>query len=111
SVCMSVSMFSAPAPSLPRTEAPLSFEQLQYWLLQQAATAGHLHSNARVFRIRGACDPDVLKTAFARLCKRNQVLSSRIHPGIDEPVQIADPNPDVAVELQDLSTFPLNQRG
>jgi len=106
-----VATASALPLSTPRTEAPLSFEQLQYWLLQQAATAGHLHSNARVFRIRGEFDPDVLKSAFDRLCKRHQVLSSRIQPGIDEPVQIADPNPDVAVELQDLSTFPLNQRG
>jgi len=105
-----VAMVAAPAPSLPRTEAPLSFEQLQYWLLQQAATSGHLHSNARVFRIRGEFHPDILKSALDQLCKRHQVLSSRIQAGIDEPVQIADPNPDIAVELEDLSAFPSNQR-
>ena len=97
-------------PATQKTEAPLSFGQLQYWLLQQAATSGHLHSNARVFRIRGEFRTDVLKRALDQLCRRHQVLGSRIQPGLDEPIQIADANPDVSVVVQDLTSLPQNER-
>jgi len=97
-------------PASQKTEAPLSFGQLQYWLLQQSATSGHLHSNARVFRIRGEFRADILKLALDQLCRRHQVLGSRIQPGLDEPIQVADPNPDVSVELQDLTSLHQNDR-
>jgi len=93
-----------------KLEAPLSFGQLQYWLLQQSATSGHLHSNARVFRLRGEFRVDILKRALNQLCRRHQVLSSRIQSGLEEPTQVVDPNFDVGVELRDLSSLAPDER-
>jgi amino acid adenylation domain-containing protein len=106
---------SAPAvqaeqSAIEKTEAPLSFSQLQYWLLQQSATSGHLHSNARVFRVHGDFRSDILKRALDQLCRRHRILGSRIRPRIDEPFQIVDPNPNVKVEVRDLTFLPSDQR-
>ena len=97
-------------PTAAKGGAPLSFGQLQYWLLQQSDPSSHLHSNARVLRIRGEFRGDVLKRALNEMCKRHQVLGSRIEPGPEEPIQIADPNPDVSVEVQDLAALPALDR-
>ncbi|MBV9180681.1 MAG: hypothetical protein JO356_05160, partial [Acidobacteria bacterium] len=85
------------------TSAPLSFAQLQYWVLEQSDPFGHLHTNARVLRIRGDFHADLLKRALNRMCSRHQVLASRIQPGIAEPMQIAEHAPEVPLEIDNLS--------
>jgi amino acid adenylation domain-containing protein len=101
---------SVAEPTSAKSAAPLSFGQLQYWLLQQSDPFGHLHTNARVLRIRGEFRGDILKRALDEMCKRHQVLGSHIQPGPEEPIQVVDPNPDVSVEVQDLSALPAEDR-
>jgi FkbH-like protein len=90
--------------------APLSFAQLMYWLLHQMDPLGHLYHQTRVVRIRGAFHADTLQRAVDEICRRHEVLRTRIEPGADEPVQVIDPNGRVLVRIEDLSAVPADVR-
>lgn len=84
-------------------KAPLSFAQLMYWLLHQMDPAGHLYHQTRVVRIRGAFRADILQNAVDEICRRHEVLRTRLETGAEEPVQVIDPRGRVQVRIEDLS--------
>jgi amino acid adenylation domain-containing protein/FkbH-like protein len=101
---------SARAVPIRSGTAPLSFAQLMYWLLHQIDPLGHLYHQTRVVRIRGAFRADILQRAVDEICRRHEVLRTRIEPGADEPIQVIDPNGRVEVRIEDLSTVAADAR-
>jgi amino acid adenylation domain-containing protein/FkbH-like protein len=93
-----------------RGTAPLSFAQLMYWLLNQIDPLGHLYHQTRAVRIRGALRQDILQRAVDEICRRHEILRTRIEPGADEPIQVIDPNGWVEVRIEDLSEVAADAR-
>src|ERR1700690_1851931 len=102
---------SSPSPALAANQAspaaakkaPLSFAQLMYWLLHQMDPLGHLYHQTRVVRIHGAFRADILQSAVDEICRRHEVLRTRLTAGAEEPVQVIDPRGRVVVRSEDLS--------
>ena len=91
-------------------EAPVSFAQLQYWLLQQADPLGYLYNEVRIVRIRGEFDRDLLAAALNQIARRHQTLGTRLELRLEEPVQVIDRDPHIGLEFRDLSHHPANTR-
>ncbi len=80
----------ADSPSAASTRLPLlsdqrprllSFAQLMYWLLHQIDPLGHLYHQTRVVRIRGGLRTDILQRAVDEICRRHEVLRTRMRRG------------------------------
>jgi amino acid adenylation domain-containing protein/FkbH-like protein len=91
-------------------KAPLSFAQLMYWLLQQMDPLGHLYHQTRVVRIRGAFRADVLQSAVNEICRRHEVLRTRLEAGTEEPAQVIDRRGRVEVRIEDFSAVAAESR-
>ena len=90
--------------------ATLSFAQLMYWLLQQIDPLGHLYHQTRAVRIRADFRADILQRALDEICRRHEVLRTRIEARVDEPVQAIDPKGRIKLRVQDLRDVTANAR-
>ena len=90
--------------------APLSFAQLQYWVLHQGDSLGYSQNEIRVVRITGEFHADILTRALDSILQRHQILATRLEPGEEEPLQVIDSSPHLHVECQDLSHVPAETR-
>ncbi len=102
-----------PLPVALRTaDVPASFAQGRFWFFQQfdpGSVEYNVHSG---YRLTGALDVDALRTAWAALLARHEVLRTALAHRRDALVQViadpADAVPDVSVV--DLSALPDEQR-
>jgi 3-oxoacyl-(acyl-carrier-protein) synthase/aryl carrier-like protein len=91
---------AAAAVADPAQAGPLSAGQGVLWAVQQLAPHSTAYHLPHAFRIRGAVDPEALRTALRRLAERHPVLRATFTVAGAEPVQRADGAPP-ALELLD----------
>ena len=97
----------------PRPEgapSPLSFEQQRLWFLFYLEKGGATYNNPIAIRWEGELDADVAARAFAMIEARHQALRTTFTINEGKPQQIVQPAADHAMEIIDLSTFPVAQR-
>jgi len=90
--------------------APVSFAQLTFWLLQQQDSASSLYTERRLLRVRGKFDPSLLQRSLRALCQRHQVLRSRFVLEAEEPVQQIQSTAEVDFKLEDLHSVAPERR-
>jgi hypothetical protein len=87
---------------------PLSFQQTQFWFLEQLAAGGPTYHMPVVLRLRGPVRLDLLTAALGHVVDRHEVLRTRYQP--DEQVQIVAERWRPEVELVDLTDVRADRR-
>src|SRR6266403_1014654 len=86
-----VSATNARAPVIPvRTErdvAPLSFSQLQMWVLDQITPGNPAYNLPNGFRLKGALDVHALERSFNEIVRRHEILRTSFMVRAGEPFQ------------------------
>lgn len=79
-------------PRAPRGEAiPLSFAQQRLWFLEQFEPDTSLYHIARVFRIQGALNIEVLQQALEHIIIRHEVLRTQLIASEGQAIQVVNP--------------------
>ncbi|HRI53855.1 MAG TPA: AMP-binding protein, partial [Pseudomonadota bacterium] len=89
---------------------PLSPSQQQVWLTSQLAGTSPLYNEPYALTIRGPLDADRLAAALSALIARHDILRTGFAAEDGEPVQKVHPALPLALDLQDLSELPLENR-
>jgi NRPS condensation-like uncharacterized protein len=90
--------------------APLAYSQLQHWHLYELDTRPALRHMAGVRRIHGELHIAALRQALAEVVARQGALRTTFVASEGEPVQKVDTSAGVELQLEDLTTFPEDQR-
>ncbi|MFC5186746.1 non-ribosomal peptide synthetase [Actinomadura harenae] len=70
-----------------RQDAPLSGQQLQLWLLEQAAPDSLAYQTQSSLLLDGVLDVEALQAALTLLVARHEILRTTLHDGPSGPVQ------------------------
>ena len=89
---------------------PLSFGQQRLWFLDQLTPGSAAYHIPTAFKIHGALNPRVLRSAFTEIVRRHEVLRTIFVPFDGEPLQIIGPAHPQAVPLVDLRSLPEERR-
>ncbi|MCP4660684.1 MAG: amino acid adenylation domain-containing protein, partial [bacterium] len=85
-----------------RNAIPLSFAQQRLWFLDRLDPGSALYNIPTALRLDGRLDVAALRLAFAEIVRRHEVLRTR-YPEMDgEPIQSAQPEPELPVPVVDL---------
>ncbi|HSM51477.1 MAG TPA: FkbM family methyltransferase, partial [Thermoanaerobaculia bacterium] len=103
----------APDPPLPPLRpvardggAPLSFEQERLWFLHRLAPGSSMLNVATAFRLIGALDAPALAAGLAGVCRRHEVLRTRIRDADGVPLQEVHPPASPALAVVDVARLP-----
>ena len=102
-----------PAPPILRRgggPAPVSFEQLRLWFLDQLEPDNPLYHISYAVRLHGALDAQALSQSLAEIARRHEVLRSTFQLSADEPVQRVSPVRPVTLPVIDLQSVPAERR-
>ena len=85
-----------------RDFAPLSFSQLQMWVIDRM-TAGNPAYNLPVgYRLRGPLNPAALEDSFNEVIRRHEVLRTTFVVENDEPLQYIQPECRIRIDFKEL---------
>jgi amino acid adenylation domain-containing protein len=90
-------------------EAPLSFEQRQFWLLDQLEPGNPLYNESNLIRIRGALDVEALRAGLEAIIQRHESLRT-VFIEREEPAQRVMSAPTVEIPVVDLAALPPERR-
>ena len=91
-------------------QAPLSFAQQRLWFLDQFDPHSCAYNVARVFRLRGTLNTEVLQRALNQILQRHEVLRTTFQLVNGEPMQvIGEPRP-VSLRVIDISNLDSDAR-
>ena len=93
-----------------RKHAPLSFGQQRIWLLESLDGASGAYNIATHARLKGQVDHSILRKCFDEICRRHEVLRTRIELVNGEPVQTIDDGVGVTWTDADFSALPALER-
>jgi len=100
------------ASAIPRRsgdEAPLSFEQRQFWLLDQLEPGNPLYNESNLIRIRGALDVEALRACLEAILQRHESLRT-VFIEREEPAQRVMPSAALELPVVDLAALPPERR-
>jgi amino acid adenylation domain-containing protein len=102
-----------PIERVPQTgPMPLSFAQQRLWFLDRLQPGSTAYNIPQGMRMGGLIDVGALRASFREVVRRHEVLrttfatSSTLADTDGSPVQIVDPEPDLALPVIDLSELP-----
>lgn len=90
--------------------APLSFTQLQFWLLDQAATNRAAYNVCTAVKISGPLDLQRLRKALEQIVARHEILRTGIVVEQGTPVQMISPAAPIAISVSDLTILDAPER-
>jgi len=97
---------AAPITRVPgRREFPLSYSQQMFWLLEQQNTGTGIYNTARIFRVHGTVDSEVLERSLNELRRRHEILQVRFVETNSGPVQIVDAGAPLKLAEEDLTAL------
>ena len=90
--------------------APLSFAQRQLWFLDQLHPGSSVYNMTKAYRLTGSLDVHALERALNEIRRRHEALRTNFDCVKEQPVQIIGPFQPVALEVEDLTYLPEDQR-
>jgi amino acid adenylation domain-containing protein/FkbM family methyltransferase len=100
-----------PLVRVPRNgKLPLSFAQQRLWFLDQLAPNSPLYNCPRAVRLEGPLDIEALEYAINEIVRRHEALRTRIEIDDDAPVQVIDEWAHRKLQIEDLTSFTLEER-
>jgi amino acid adenylation domain-containing protein len=103
-------LFLGPIARRPQAdEAPLSFPQQQFWLLDQADPES-TYNVCTGMTIEGQLEIPALRQAFNAIVERHEILRTRVVMKEGGPVQVISPSVPVHFDLVDFREFPAHAR-
>lgn len=84
----------------------LSFEQEQFWFLDELRSGAREYLLHWAFRLRGQLDRDALTAALTEITNRHEVLRTRYTTVDGAPVQVVDEPAPVDLAIVDLTGYP-----
>lgn len=85
---------------------PMSFAQERVWKISRASGPSSAHNTARIHRICGPLDKDVLRECMSYIAARHEILRATFAAPNGQPVQIAHPSQPVTLPFLDLTAVP-----
>jgi len=89
---------------------PLSFTQERLWFLDQLEGKSYKYNIPIALQIQGNLNIAVLKQALVTITQRHEILRTRFPTTNGTPVQVIDPNSNLALTVVDLQEFSPDQR-
>lgn len=89
---------------------PLSRAQEQLWFMDKLQPGSPLYNIPLYVPFEGRFDLASLSRALAALARRHDMLRARFDARDDQPVQIIEPEVEIALPVNDLSTLPAERR-
>src|SRR4249920_662435 len=90
--------------------APLSFAQLQMWLMDQMIAGNPAYGMPVGLRLRGALNVAALEASFNEIIRRHEILRTTFAVDDGEPVQIIHPKHRISIVRTNLSHLPPDLR-
>lgn len=90
--------------------APLSFNQQQFWLLDQSEPNSSAYNVRTGLKIKGALDVPRLQRAIEMIVARHEILHTNIIEHDGSPVQVIAPSLAVALQVSDLANLTSAER-
>lgn len=90
--------------------APLSFPQQQFWLLDQAEPNSSHYNVRTAFKIAGPLEVAKLQQAFDRVVARHEILRTTFGMHENSPVQVIAPTLAFTLSVSDLSSVSTSRR-
>jgi acyl-CoA synthetase (AMP-forming)/AMP-acid ligase II/acyl carrier protein len=99
-------------PPVSRAKAPMaSFDQQQFWMLEQMEPGCPYFNIAVAFRLLGPINLEALEHSFAQIIRRHESLRTTFDFADDRLHQIISPSAIFALHKEDVSAPPANGRG
>jgi hypothetical protein len=89
---------------------PLSHAQEQLWFMDKLQPGSPLYNIPLYVPFEGRFDLQSLRRALAALSRRHDMLRARFDTRDDQPVQIVEPEVEIEMPINDLSSLPVDQR-
>ena len=100
-----------PVPLHHEREAPLSYAQERFWLLERLAPDVHaLFNIPLVLPLSVHCDASLLRRCLGQIMRRHEILRTRIVVTRAGVMQVVDPPGEPPFELLDIGHFPRELR-
>ncbi|OLP20469.1 hypothetical protein BST81_00190 [Leptolyngbya sp. 'hensonii'] len=90
--------------------APLSFAQKRFWLLHQFEPESSANNMPVVLRLTGQVDVPVLERSLSEMVRRHEILRTTFPLVEGEPLQAIAPPMPVTVPIDDLRSWPAEER-
>jgi amino acid adenylation domain-containing protein len=90
--------------------APLSFSQLQMWLMDQMTPGNPAYISPVGYRLEGRLDAKALENSFNEVIKRHEVLRTTFAVRDEEPRQFIHPQCSVGIQITRLDHLPAEER-
>src|SRR6185437_12627059 len=87
---------------------PVSFAQGRLWLLSKLIPDASVYNIPMAVRLQGPLDIEALRSSFAAILDRHEVLRASFHEEDGSPVQVIPPAVSFEIPLLDLSHLPLH---
>jgi amino acid adenylation domain-containing protein len=84
---------------------PLSFSQLQMWVIDQMQPGNHAYNLPVGFRLKGNLNIEFLERSFNEIIRRHETLRTTFGVIKEEPVQLIHPEYYLKINTIDLSNF------
>ncbi|MFP2934410.1 condensation domain-containing protein, partial [Pyxidicoccus sp. 3LG] len=97
-------------PAARTGDTPLSFAQQRLWFLDRLQPGSAFYNLPAAVRLDGALDVESLRCALSELLRRHEVLRSTFHDDGNGPVQRVSSVAEIALELEDLTGLPVEDR-
>ena len=97
-----------PRPS--RDTAPLSFAQLQMWVIDQLTPGNPAYNLPNAFRVRGALNVKALEDAFNAIVVRHEALRTTFTVDDGEPAQRIHQDVRIRFDVTSLEHLPVEER-
>ena len=94
----------------PGDVVPMSFAQELIWLLDRATPGLTAYNVPRALRLRGALDPDALRSAVDAVVERHEILRTTYASDARGAVQVIHPHTPFDLPLADFSAIPVAER-
>src|SRR2546421_553101 len=90
--------------------APLSFNQQQFWLLDQSSANRASYNVRTALKITGGLEIAKLQEAIDAVVARHEILRTNVVTSDATPTQVIAPSTSVAIRVSDLSKLALTER-
>jgi amino acid adenylation domain-containing protein len=89
--------------------APLSYSQLQMWIIDQMQPGNHAYNLPVAYRIKGNLNVEVLESSFNEIIKRHDSLRTTFALYKEQPVQLIHQEYSIRIETIDLGNIPVEE--
>src|SRR2546422_2251285 len=98
-------------PKRPKTDsAPLSFAQLQMWLMDQMTPGNPAYGMPIAYRLKGPLDVAALENSFDEVIKRHEVLRTTFTANDGEPLQVIHQAWKITIRVTELDLVMPDER-